>query len=242
MTESEILLHDSHRPWNLPVGDWKFYQEWNDAVFLHWRVNAEILRGFVPKELEIDSINGESWVSAVAFKMQRIRPRYLPSFKPISDFDELNIRTYVKFNGRSGVYFLSIEAGNPVSSKLAEVISELPYTYSQMQRSGSSFTSSNDKKCDGISFRYEILEKRNDKESIDAWLTERYALFQDGKNGLNSFDIHHVEWPISNLELTDFNFNYSRFAQLISGRPNLCHYSTGVKVLAWNKTLELELN
>lgn len=242
MTVSEIILENKHRPWDLPQGEWKFYQEWNDAVFLHWKVNPETLRSFVPNELEIDLIDGEAWVSAVAFKMQRIRPRYLPSFKPISDFDELNLRTYVKFNGKSGVYFLSIEAGNAISSKLAEVISELPYTYSEMRRSDNQFTSSKPKQGDKISISYRVQPREENKTPLDRWLTERYALFQDGKHGLNSFEIHHVEWPISNLELTDFDFNYPRFVELICGRPNLCHYSTGVEVLAWDKTLELELN
>lgn len=62
----------------------------------------------VPHDLEIDLFEGKPWVYLVAFTMEKIRPKYLPSFPPISDFDEINIRTYVKKDNKAGVYFLSI--------------------------------------------------------------------------------------------------------------------------------------
>ena len=54
------------------------------------------LQILVPAEIEIDLFEGKPWVSLVAFTMEKIRPRYLPYFPPISNFDEINIRTYVK--------------------------------------------------------------------------------------------------------------------------------------------------
>ena len=105
MKPKEILKSTEHRPWKLPSGNWKFYQEWNDAIFLHWQVSLSALKKYVPNELEIDLFDGKAWVSVVIFKMQKIRPRNLPSFDPISDFDEINIRVYVKSNGKTGVYF-----------------------------------------------------------------------------------------------------------------------------------------
>lgn len=114
----EILNKTEHRPWKLPVGNWKFYQEWNNAVFLHWQVNESELRKLVPEDIEIDLFDGKPWVSVVAFTMEKIRPRSLPAFPLISDFDEINIRTYVKYNGKTGVYFLSIEEERKSLAKL----------------------------------------------------------------------------------------------------------------------------
>lgn len=122
MTVNEILKTIEHRPWPLPCGKWKYYQEWNNAVFLHWRVDHNELRKYVPDALEIDLYNGEAWVSLVAFTMEKIRPRNLPAFPPISDFDEINIRTYVKYNNKQGVYFLSIEGGNKISCKVSNIL------------------------------------------------------------------------------------------------------------------------
>src|SRR5690606_29791822 len=130
----EILQLTNHRPWKMPAEEWKYYQEWNDAVFLHWQVEPAGLREFVPPELEIDLYDDKAWVSVVAFTMQKIRPRNLPPFPPVSDFHEINIRTYVKNNNKTGVYFMSIEGGTGISCRVARTLSELPYRYSRMKR------------------------------------------------------------------------------------------------------------
>ncbi|WP_083634256.1 YqjF family protein [Saccharicrinis aurantiacus] len=120
MTIREILNTTERRPWKMPTEKWKFYQEWNNVIFLHWQVELSELKKFVPKELEIDLYGGKPWVSVVAFTMEKIRPKNLPSFALISDFDEVNIRTYVKANNKTGVYFLSIEGGKKLSCKVAK--------------------------------------------------------------------------------------------------------------------------
>jgi len=105
MKIKDILNTTAHRPWKMPSENWKYYQEWNNVLFMHWQVELEALRPLVPKDMEIDLFGGKPWVSLVAFTMQKIRPKQLPSFPPISDFDEINIRTYVHYNGKPGVYF-----------------------------------------------------------------------------------------------------------------------------------------
>jgi hypothetical protein len=35
-----LLTATAHRPYLLPAGPWRYYQEWNEALFLHWRVPA----------------------------------------------------------------------------------------------------------------------------------------------------------------------------------------------------------
>ena len=71
--KDNILNITNHRPWEIPRGSWKFYQEWNNAVFLHWQVELAELKKFVPRELEIDLFEGKPWISLVAFTMEKIR-------------------------------------------------------------------------------------------------------------------------------------------------------------------------
>ncbi|WP_262714041.1 DUF2071 domain-containing protein [Phaeocystidibacter marisrubri] len=111
MKPKDILAVTSHRDQHLPLGKWKYYQEWNRALFLHWKVGYDELRSWVPSNLQIDTMDGQAWVSVVAFTMEKIRPAHLPPFSPISNFHEINIRTYVSYKGTPGVYFLSIEGG-----------------------------------------------------------------------------------------------------------------------------------
>ena len=235
MKIDDILSQTEHRPWKLPTENWKFYQEWNNAIFLHWQVELDELRKFVPKELEIDLFDGKPWISLVAFTMEKIRPKNLPAFPPISDFDEINIRTYVKFNNKTGVYFLSIEGGKLVSCKIAEGISELPYRYSKIQRHNGIYKSTNKELNDQLNIEFELDKVQTEKNELDKWLTERYALFQDTENCINEFDIHHLEWPTQGIGMKKLEVDYPRFSNLINNKPHLTHYSSGVQVIAWNK-------
>lgn len=236
MKIQDILKHTRHRPWDIPKGKWKFYQEWNNAIFFHFQVELNELKKYVPTDLEIDLFDGKAWVSVVAFTMENIRPKNLPAFSPISNFDEINIRTYVKRNGKTGVYFLSIEGGKKVSCWLAKTISELPYRFSEMKRTNTVYQSENKIFNDAFSAEYSIGEIINDKSELDQFLTERYALFQDTKNGnINAFEIHHLEWEVREINVKKLNIHYPRFQTLIGKYPDKIHYSKGVQVIAWDK-------
>ncbi len=242
MTIKEILNTTNHRPWKTPTDSWKFYQEWNNAIFLHWQVELSELEKHVPKELEIDFYDGKPWVSIVAFTMEKIRPKYLPSFSPISNFDEINIRTYVKSNHKTGVYFLSIEGGTSLSCKIAKGISELPYRYSKISRTTNNYKSSNAEFIDQLNIEFTIGNEIKEKNELDKWLTERYALFQDTEKAINKFEIHHLEWPINDIDIKKLSVNYPRFTKLINNTPDKIQYSNGVKVIAWGKNTKEKTN
>ncbi|KAA1243671.1 hypothetical protein F0000_20130 [Aquimarina sp. RZ0] len=75
------------------------------------------------------------------------------------------------------------------------------------------------------------------KTNLDYWLTERYALFQDSKETMNKFEIHHIEWSIQELKIDLLQSTYPRFDKLISNTPDKTHYSKGVQVIAWDKEI-----
>lgn len=242
MTIQNILNTTEHRPWEVPTENWKFYQEWNNAIFMHWQVELSELRKFVPQELEIDLFEGKPWVSVVAFTMEKIRPKNLPSFPPISNFDEINIRTYIKSNNKTGVYFLSIEGGKILSCKIAKGMSELPYRYSKIKRTENQYKSYNSEFNDKLDIEFTIGKEIKEKSTLDTWLTERYALFQDTKKSINTFEIHHLEWEINELNLKKVDFNYQRFNKLLINKPNKIQYSKGVQVIAWQKKKKKKLS
>ncbi len=193
------------------------------------------LRKLVPTDLELDLFEDKAWISVVAFSMEKVRPKNLPAFPPLSNFDEINIRTYVKYNGKPGVYFLSIEAGNKLSCQMAKSLSELPYRFSKMNRKVGNYHSNNLQYSDDFSLDFKISQKIIEKTEWDKWLTERYALFQENKGFINQFEIHHLEWPIKNIEIQKLKIDYPRFNSLMDESPDLVHYSKGVQVIAWGK-------
>lgn len=236
-----MLQSVSHRKWPLPVNSWSYYQEWNNALFLHWKVPVDDLQQFLPKNLKVDTFENEAWVSAVAFTMEKIRPKNLPAFAPISNFNEINIRTYVIHNDKPGVYFLNIEAQKLVSTKLSKLLSGLPYQKAQMKRFNKNelqhYTSSLKKKGFTFTSKYRISDQTVSKTNLDLWLTERYCLYLDRGGKTYIYEIHHLPWELQKVTLEEVQTNY-RIGEIdLNSKPDHVHYSPGVKVIAWKKVI-----
>lgn len=236
---SELLTSTKHRPYEMPAETWRYYQEWNNALFLHWKIPVEVLRPLVPDKLEIDMLNGEAWVSLVAFTMQKIRPKLLPSLKVISDFHEINLRTYVINDGKPGVYFINIEAEKALSAMVSRSISKLPYQKSDIvysQLDGNNLYVSKSSRGTFLEAEFKIVPEVYKKTALDVWLTERYCLYVDEKQSIYRYDVHHAEWEMEDIQLNRLKLNY-KVKQLVINEdmPDHANYSKGVKVVAWGK-------
>lgn len=233
---NEILQAVEHRPWPLPQGKWKYYQEWNRLLFLHFEIPFEILRALVPAALELDDLDGKYYISVVPFTMEQIRPRLLPAVGFISNFDELNVRTYVKKEGKAGVYFLNIEGGKSLSVYVSKKLSGLPYEKAEMKRKQGSYTSFNAKKKFQFAARYTVGEVVQQKTPLQLWLTERYCLYVYVENTLYRYQIHHKVWELKEISFQELKVDYALPGiQLTEKEVIAPNYSEGIQVVAWSK-------
>lgn len=232
----EILSCTSHRPWQVPKKSWVYYQEWNRLIFLHFEVSFEELCKYIPQQIELDHFEGKYYISLVPFTMEKIRPRGLPHIRFISNFEELNVRTYVKVNGKPGVYFLNIEAGNSLSAFVSRTLSGLPYEKSTMKREAEKYYSHNDKKAFFFRAAYQIGEAVTHKTLLQTWLTERYCLYVYANKNLYRYEIHHKEWELKTVKFEHLKFDY-RIGNIRLTENNFCfpNYSDGITVLSWSK-------
>src|SRR5437868_8828025 len=129
-----ILSQHQHRPWSLPDKPFIYYQEWYNTMFLHFSITPSGVLPFIPKFLELDIFNGKAWVSLVAFTVKRLKPRLLPPFPLLSNFNEVNIRTYVTAEAKPGIYFIDIRADKMLSLKLTKFVTSLPYQQAKINR------------------------------------------------------------------------------------------------------------
>jgi len=235
MKVKDILNQTGHRPFDYPLRSWKYYQEWNNTLFFHWNVEPELIEPFLPKGMQIDLINGKTWISLVAFDMNNIGIKKIPKLPHISDFQEINIRTYVIYNEKPSVYFLNMEGSKRTSCSILKALSRFPYRYSKMKRNSFSFESKNTAHNDSFYTEYRLGDTNHNKDKTDIWLTERYAVFQDYKKSIIEYDVHHLEWPMQNIDIKKLEVNYPRFNHIINNTPDRIHYSKGVKVLTWGK-------
>ena len=83
-------------------------QEWNDLAFLHWEIAPAEIRPHLPPGVEVDLFGDTAWIGVVPFDMKGVTLRGCPAPAFISNFPEINVRTYVTVNGRPGVWFFSL--------------------------------------------------------------------------------------------------------------------------------------
>ena len=125
----EDRLVARERPATSPV----MFQTWSRLAFLHWALDPEVVRPEVPVNLHLDLHEGRAWVGVVPFAMRKIRPRGLRAVPGISNFLELNLRTYVHDDeGRPGVWFFSLDASQPLAVWVARSRFRLPYHHARM--------------------------------------------------------------------------------------------------------------
>jgi uncharacterized protein YqjF (DUF2071 family) len=116
------------RPSGFPL----MHQNWGKLLFMHWPINAELLRPLIPSQLSIDTFDGSAWIGEIPFTMWGIRASFLPPIPGASAFHELNVRTYVHLNGVPGVWFFSLDAANSLAVWGARNFYHLPYFNADM--------------------------------------------------------------------------------------------------------------
>src|SRR6185436_19495369 len=90
----------SHRPWPLPRGPWIMGQRWSNLLFAHWPVPVDTVRPLVPSGLTLDTFEQTAWITVAPFYISHLHARALPPIPVVSEFPELNVRTYVTYGGK----------------------------------------------------------------------------------------------------------------------------------------------
>src|SRR5687768_2598911 len=96
-TAAEIgrLPPADHRPWPPPAGPWVMKQTWTNLLFAHWPLPPRVLRPLVPAGLQLETFESQAWVGITPFVLTGLRPRSMPAVPGVSEFPEINVRTYV---------------------------------------------------------------------------------------------------------------------------------------------------
>lgn len=214
-------------------------QIWHDLLFAHWPLPSEKLRPLVPAQLTLDTFDGRCWVGVVPFRMSGIRARGLPAIPGLSRFPELNVRTYVTYDGKPGVYFFSLDAANRPAVWAARKFYHLPYFYATMtsKEIGDSIHYYSRRFGADAQFRGHYRPTTDvrvrEKGSIEHWFTERYCLYTTDEGQTFRGEIHHQPWPLQDAE-AEFEIKTVAAAAGISlsGSPVL-HFARRLEVLIW---------
>jgi uncharacterized protein YqjF (DUF2071 family) len=221
------------------------HQNWHDLLFLHWAIPEEKLRPLVPAELDIDTYDGNAWVGLLPFTITGTRPLMTPPVPFLSDFHEVNVRTYVHHRGQApGVWFFSLDASSSLAVTAARTFYHLPYYAADMRfelsealprsikfdsrRTGEGSQPAN---CHVWYGPEESAETSAAPGSLDHFLIERYILYSRSEDQLYRARVHHAPYPLMDASVSHLEETMVWAAGV--KRPDtvpLVHYSRGVSV------------
>jgi uncharacterized protein YqjF (DUF2071 family) len=227
----------------VPDTPWLQAQSWLGLLFAHWPVDLAALRPVVPAELPIDRHDGQAWIGIVPFYLTDLRLRGLPPLPGLSSFPELNVRTYVTIDGKPGVYFFSLDAGNPAAVAGARLM-HLNYFYAWMgvDRRGDEVAYASRRIAPpptGARFRarYRAVGPAYNAlpGSLAYFLTERYCLYTvEGRARVSRLEIHHPPWPLQDAEAEiELNTMTAPIGLSIPDAAPLLHYARRQDMVAW---------
>jgi uncharacterized protein YqjF (DUF2071 family) len=235
------LEQTAHRPWPLPDRSWTIGQTWDDLLFLHWRVEADELRRLVPARLELDEHDGSAWLGITPFLITGFRLRGTFAVPVVSTFPELNVRTYVTYEDKPGIWFFSLDTSSRLAVEAARLAFRLPYFHARTvhERRGGRVEFSNARRDSARPFVFEIGYRDTAGDafepssgSLEHFLTERYCLYAADDEGLFRADIHHPPWRLRPAEASiDLNTMPPNGVTLAG--EALCHLAERQDVVIW---------
>jgi uncharacterized protein len=228
-----------------PVGR----QLWRDLLFVHQLVPAGLLRAALPLGLELDTYEGNAWVTLIPFAVFDSRPIGAPRALGMN-FLEVNLRTYVRGpDGERGIYFFSLEASSWLAVAGARFAYALPYFPAKIERRQETDTGRIHYRSERVvagrgagleaTWRAEGPLAQVTPGSLDHFLIERYILFAARGGQLRRARVRHHPYPVQRAVIGSWRESLSARAGLPGLRtPAAVHFSPGVDVeIFWRHPL-----
>jgi uncharacterized protein len=181
-------------------------------------------------------------VGITAFRVTGARLRGAPAVPGVSEFAEVNVRTYVTVDDKPGVFFLSLDAASAISLLGGRAWYALPYFFANAMiraRAGAVEFSSVRQQSGSrpatfvVTYRPAgpVPTKRRD---LVRWLTERYCLYTLDGDRLARTEIHHEPWPVHEAQAAiRRNTLMDAVGVPVASAPVMVHYAAGVEAVIW---------
>ncbi|WP_298903678.1 DUF2071 domain-containing protein [uncultured Psychroserpens sp.] len=220
---------------------------WKNLILINYEVDPSILKPFVPKGTELDLFNGTCFVSLVGFMFMDTKVLGL-KFPNHINFEEVNLRFYVKHNGKRGVVFIKEIVPKSLITLVANSMYHEHYQTCKMTHA---WTETDKNKCFEYQWKtkdhWQSISVKTNKEFSDItdgseaqFITEHYFGYTKHGNTTFEYEVVHPSWR--QLEVTDFKINVdfeanygSNFKFLNKATPTSTILAEGSKVHVKNK-------
>jgi uncharacterized protein len=225
--------------------------EWRDLVMLNYEVEPGLLNRFVPPGTSLDSFQGRTYISLVGFRFCRTKllGRFPVPFH--SDFDEVNLRSYVrrKENGedRRGVVFIAEVVPRRTIAATARVLYGENYVCLPMRHHIETEESRST-----VEYQWRVggqwcrifaqtvdLPKQPPAGSLEQFITEHYWGYSTQRAGGSlEYHVSHVPWNVWGTTTARFEGEASALygkdlGAVIQRRPDSAFVADGSPVIVF---------
>jgi uncharacterized protein YqjF (DUF2071 family) len=223
--------------------------EWRDLVMLNYEVAPEKLRDFVPRGTELDRFDGKTLVSLVGFRFLRTRIFGALAIPFHSNFDEVNLRFYVRrFDAsgevRRGVVFVREIVPRRAIAEIARLAYNENYSCYPMRHRVSA-----DGKVVRATYEWRVggkwmgLHAEADGEpafagdgSMEQFISEHYWGYSRQRDGGTvEYQVAHPKWRVWRSARAEFDGDGAQmygpaFGDVLAGPPDSAFIADGSEV------------
>ncbi|RSN09415.1 DUF2071 domain-containing protein [Nonomuraea sp. WAC 01424] len=211
------------------------YQRWSRTTFMHWRYPPGTVQRLLPDGLTAETFDSTAWVGLVPFVMEDVG---VPGLPRMPAFPETNLRTYVRDDrGRSGIWFLSLDAGTLPALLGGRAGFWLPYHWARMsvRSEGPLLRYRSRRRFGGVRCDADVTAgpplTAAGRDELAHFLTARFRLFSVVAGRLAAAEVEHPPWPLHHARLDALEQDLTDAAGLPApDGPPLLHGSPGVPV------------
>ncbi|WCO00991.1 YqjF family protein [Psychroserpens ponticola] len=220
---------------------------WKNLILINYEIDHKFLQPFVPKGTELDLFNGKCYISIVGFMFMntKVLGMKLPYHV---NFEEVNLRFYVKHKDKRGVVFIKEIVPKPLITFVANSIYHEHYQTAKMKHIWTKH--GNYKQFEylwkinniwqSISVKTEKIFSEIIEDSEAHFITEHYYGYTKHKNKTFEYEVAHPSWrqlKVKDFKLNiDFRMNYGEsFTFLNHVNPTSVLLAEGSDVSVKNK-------
>jgi len=195
--------------------------EWKNLLMLNYAVDASLLERFIPAGTELDTFEGEAYLSLVGFEFNRTRIFGVPA--PFhQSFEEVNLRFYIRRSSKRGVVFILEFVPKYAVAAIARLAFNENYSCVAMSHRIEAAAEDENVKAEyswgsgadrsSIWIETEGADFLPPEGSISQFITEHYWGYAAQPNGrCLEYEVQHPRWNVRSAKRAGFSGNAAAF-------------------------------
>jgi len=220
---------------------------WKNLIMVNYEIDPKILKPYIPKHTSLDLFEGKCLISLVGFMFKDTKVLGF-KFPNHINFEEVNLRFYVTYNGKRGVVFIKEIVPKSLISFIANTFYNEHYVTHEMKHINDTqnnvysyhWKHNNDTQQFSVKTKNDSIPLQPDSEA--EFIAEHYYGYTKHKDSTFEYEVKHPSWL--QKEVIDYQINVdfeivygSKFKILNTTKPSSVFLAEGSQISVEKKSL-----